>query len=421
MDEQPNIKEWLAESKAAMGEAQLSVKEMREKFAQFDELNLKEKEGLNTQLEEIANLKQQVDAGLTSMNRTPTGEPTLSHKEELMATQSKEFMDWATKGMEYDEQQFGEIDPFMQKMLSSDNLRTGGHWMPHTMWNKIIEVIVRIDQFRQVATVVQLNEGDTLEGLYEYGLLNAAWTTERATPAEVATPEVDKWEIATHPMYVYPKITQKMARLSAFDVEQWLLSKYTNAFAYLEGYAFINGTGVGQPRGIGTVAAASTNISASSTTLPDLTSNAGVGLIRSGASATIPNFDCLKTMKASLLEPWQTNASWLMNRSTFMALDQLTDAIGHYFLQPDPTQASEGLLLGKPINFMYNMPVIGAGTIPILYGDFAASYIIVDAPGAFVIRDEMTDFGRISFKTERLGVGGDVVNYEAFKGLLVEA
>jgi hypothetical protein len=33
----------------------------------------------------------------------------------------------------------------------------------------------------------------------------------------------------------------------------------------------------------------------------------------------------------------------------------------------------------------------------------------------------MTDFGRISFKTERLGVGGDVVNYEAFKGLLVEA
>ena len=420
MEEQPNIQEWLVNQKAAMGEVTLQVKELTKKFGDYDELTLKQKEDLTGKLGELDALKEQVDGVLTAMNRADTSETTLTHQEELQSLQLKEFMDWSMKGREYDETRFGEIGPFEQKMLASDNLRIGGHWMPHTMWNKIIEVIVRIDQFRQVATVVQLNEGDTLEGLYEYGTLDAAWTTERASPAQKATPEVDKWEIPTHPMYVYPKITQKMARLSAFDVEQWLLSKYTNAFAYLEGVAFINGTGVGQPRGIVTVAKESTNI-AEAGSMPALGANDQVGVVESGDANTIPSFDCLKLMKASLLEPWQTNASWLMNRSTFLVLDQLTDAVGHYFLQPDPSQASEGLLLGKPINFMYNMDTVTAGAYPILYGDFAASYIIVDAPGAFVIRDEMTDFGRISFKTERLGVGGDVVNYEAYKALLIEA
>ena len=418
MEEQPDIQKWLAEQNAAMGEAALSVKELSKKFADYDELTLKQKEELTAKFGELDALKEKVDGALTSFNRADTTMPTLSQKDELQNLQLKEFMDFAMRGKEYDDTKFTELGPFEQKMLASDNLRTGGHWMPTTMWNNINEVLIRIDPFRQMATTVKLNEGDTLEGLYEYGTLDAAWTTERATVTEKDTPEIDKWEIPTYPMYVYPRITQKMARLAAFDVENWLLSKYTNAFSYLEGLAFINGTGSGQPRGIMTVAKASTNVAAAGA-LPTMTPNAQPGVVITNHATEIPSFDCLKLLQASLYEPWQGNASWMMNRSTYLALDQLTDAVGEYYLQPDVTQGSGGLLLGKPIHFMYNMDTIGNGKYPILYGDFAASYIIVDAQGAFVIRDELSDFGRIAFKTERLGVGGDVVNYEAFAALKV--
>jgi HK97 family phage major capsid protein len=361
-----------------------------------------------SQKEQVTTLAKQVEDALTAMNRTdiPSG---LSQKEEQYGLQTKEFGNWMMRGKEYDDTKYSELGPFEQKMLSSDNLRTGGHWMPTTMYNRILEVVRRIDPFRQIANVVQLQDGDTLEGLYESGTLDAGWTAERATVTEKDTPEIDKWQIPTHPMYVFPKITQKMARLGAFDVENWLLGKYANAFSYLEGLAFINGTGSGQPNGLMTRAVA------------DAGAAGKVTITHSGAAATIPDFDCLKSMKAALGEQYQPGASWIMNRATFLILDQLTDAVGHYMLQDTVTGGNnaydtpgEAMLLGKPVHFMYTMATATTDTYPLAYGDFKQAYTVVDAPGAFVVRDEQTDFGRIVFKTERLGVGGDVIDYDAF-------
>ena len=363
--------------------------------------------------EQMDVLSTKVDDALTAHNRTdiPSG---LSHKEELIALQNKDFQDWAMRGKEYQETEYAELGSFEKKMLSSDNLRTGGHWMPTTMYNAILEVVVRIDPMRAIANVVQLQDGDTLEGLYESGTLDASWTSERATVTEKDTPEIDKWQIPTHPMYVFPKITQKMARLGAFNVEQWLLGKYANAFAYLEGNAFLNGTGVGQPMGLMTVANKD---------------NTTVDHIVTGANTSITSFDCLKEMKATLDEQYQAGASWIMNRSTFLVLDQMTDAIGHYMIQDSVSAGNDAYgtpgqaqLLGKPVHFMYHMDsAVVEDHLPIAYGDFSKAYTVVDAPGAFVVRDEQTDFGRIIFKTERLGVGGDVIDTDAYNVLLVDA
>lgn len=422
MEQLPTLEEIITQSKAELGAAAKGMKELTEKFGSYDEVVTTQKQTIDAQQKELDALKTRFDEIQTAMNRTDVG--ALSQKEEQSQLRTKEFCEWAMRGKEYDETRYAELGDFEKKMLSSDNLRTGGHWMPTTMYNKILEAVVRVDPFRQIANVVRLQEGDTLEGIYESGTLDASWTTERATVTESTTPETDKWEIATDPMYVYPRITQKMARLSAFDVEAWLMGKYTKAFSYLENYAFLRGTGVDQPRGLMTVAAASTNIGeggAVQGTMSTGSTPQEVVIVESGAAATISDFDCLKAMKASLYDEYQGNASWIMNRGTYLVLDQLTDAVGHYLLQPDLSGASEGLLLGRPINFMWNMDAVGAGLYPIAYGDFQQAYTVVDAPGAFVVRDEATDFGRVVFKTERLGVGGDVVNYDAFCALLVEA
>jgi HK97 family phage major capsid protein len=373
-----------------------------------------------SQTAQIDALQTKMDQALTSMNRTdiPAG---MQVKEELVQLQTKEFGDWMMRGKEYDDTQYSELSEFEMKMLSSDNLRTGGHWMPTTMYNKILETVVKIDPMRSISNTVMLQDGDTLEGLYESGTLDAGWTSERAVAAERDTPEIDKWQIPTHPMYVFPRITQKMARLAAFDVERWLLGKYANAFALLEGNAFLTGSGVGRPKGIMTVAGITQRGAVVGTA-------DHVQLVPTGDNTgIIPSFDVLKTMKAALADQYQPGASWIMNRSTFLQLDLLTDAVGSYMLQDNVTQATanytdapgEAMLLGKPVHFMYNMPTTTDTNIPIAYGDFNKAYTIVDAPGAFVIRDEQSDFGRIIFKTERLGVGGDVIDYDAYVGLLM--
>lgn len=389
----PTLEELIEQQKNELGAATLNVKELTEQ--------LKTKEYATK--EEIANLTTRFEDALTSLNRTDVG--ALSQKEELTGLHTKEFIQWAMRGKEYDDTKYSELGEFETKMLASDNLRTGGHWMPATMFNKILEEVVNVDPFRQIANVVRLTEGDRLEGLYEHGTLEAAWTSERATVTEIATPEIDKWEIPTHPLYVFPKITQKMARLAAYDVEAWLMQKYTKAFAYKEGYAFLNGTGVGQPKGILTHV-----------------SEGNLAHVASGDANTVPDFDCLKSLKSALHEEYQASARFLMTRATFLVLDKMTDAVGRYIINDDVTAGtSDATLLGKPVTFMYNMPAVSAGTFPILYGDINQAYIVVDAPGAFVIRDETTDFGRIIYKTERLGVGGDVVDFDAVKALEIAA
>jgi HK97 family phage major capsid protein len=401
MDENPTIEELIELQKKELGAATTSVKELHNRFKAYDEKITGYEELTTSQKEEIGNLREQFEAAMTTLNRTGK---TLDTKEELAQLQVKEFGNWVMHNRDYDQIKFAELGEFETKAMVSDNQRTGGYWMPTTTMAGILEEMVYVDPFRQLASTTTLTEGDTLEGFYEDGTLDAAWTSERGTASEKDTPEIGKWEIPTHPMYVYPKLTQKMARLGSFNVETWLTGKYAKAFGYAENYTFLNGTGVGQPKGILTHVTAG-NIAHTS----------------SGHATTIPDFDCLIDIQDSLLEQYQPGASWLMLRSTFTALRKLSDGDAHYILEPDVQVQPQPVLLGKPVNFMYNMPAVGAGLNAVIYGDIKQTYMVVDAPGVFVVRDEISDFGRIILKTERLGVGGDVIDFDAAKCLKIEA
>jgi HK97 family phage major capsid protein len=77
------------------------------------------------------------------------------------------------------------------------------------------------------------------------------------------------------------------------------------------------------------------------------------------------------------------------------------------------------MLFGKPIVYMPAMQDVkaavgGVNQMPIAYGDFQEAYTIVDNPGMYSIRDEITTKGAVSLFTERLGVGGGVVNELAY-------
>jgi HK97 family phage major capsid protein len=60
------------------------------------------------------------------------------------------------------------------------------------------------------------------------------------------------------------------------------------------------------------------------------------------------------------------------------------------------------------------MPVVGAGSLSIAFGDFRRGYLIVDRAGVRVIRDPFTAKPYILFYTKKR-VGGGVQDFDAIK------
>ena len=89
------------------------------------------------------------------------------------------------------------------------------------------------------------------------------------------------------------------------------------------------------------------------------------------ASATAITMDDLITVQASVKQAYQKNACWVVNSATFTAFRKLKDGNNRYLLQDDITGEFPYRLLGKPVYVSDNMPVVAAGTKPVLYGDLS--------------------------------------------------
>lgn len=89
------------------------------------------------------------------------------------------------------------------------------------------------------------------------------------------------------------------------------------------------------------------------------------------AGATIETDDLVK-LQASVKQAYQAGAVWTMHPETFTAIKLLKDGNKHYLLQEDVTGEFPYRLLGKPVYLSDNMPKVGSGAAPVLYGDYSA-------------------------------------------------
>lgn len=88
------------------------------------------------------------------------------------------------------------------------------------------------------------------------------------------------------------------------------------------------------------------------------------------AAQTAITADELIDLQASIKQAFQTGACWTMNSKTFGEIKKLKDGNDRYLLQDDVTKEFPYRLLGKPIYISDNMPDMGAGAKPILYGNY---------------------------------------------------
>jgi HK97 family phage major capsid protein len=181
-------------------------------------------------------------------------------------------------------------------------------------------------------------------------------------------------------------------------------NKISDKFGRLEATAFMVGTGVKMPRGL--------------LTYPAGTTNPGqIEQIHSG-DANLVTADSLIRISFSVKEPYMANARFLMQRTTVASVMLLKDTQQRYLWQPFYIASQPASLVGYPIAWAADMPAIAAGATPIAFGDFRQAYTIVDRLGISTLRDPFTAKPFVLFYKRRR-VGGDVVNFEAYKLLLI--
>ena len=286
----------------------------------------------------------------------------------------------------------------------------GGYLVIPSFATAINRVMLEAAPFIALPRTIEIT-GDSYQEPSDHSTLTASWVGETSSRATTGTPILGLANIILQELYAMPSLSQKLIDVSAFDVVAWLSSKVGEQFGKSEEQAFISGDGVAKPTGI---------LSYVSVATGDATRPWGqIENVVSGAATGITP-DALIQLKSKLKGQYRTNAQWVMNRDTVSQVERLKDGEGRYLWAPGIAAGAPDTLLGYPIALCEQMPNVGAGTYPLMLGDFGQAYTIVRNKGLKMLADPYTNKGYVNlYCTER--VGGQVTNFEAVKLMKISA
>ncbi len=320
--------------------------------------------------------------------------PDLGSHEDLASFESSRqhksaFLNYIRKGVESD------LLNIEKKALSIAVDADGGFLVPQEISKKVIKLAQEISPMRQLASVEEIST-DSLDIIEDFNLATASWSaTESAAVVETATPQIGRKTILVNELYAQPKATQRLIDDNQFNAESWLIEKLAEIFAKTENSTFVNGDGVGKPKGFLTYT--------------------DIGTINSGVSAAV-TADSVVRLVYSLKEDYMANATFLMNRQTVQQVRLLKDTTNNYIWNPSFVSGKDDTLFGIPVKQAVDMPIPAANANAIALADFKKAYQIVDRFGIRILRDPYTEKPFVKFYATKR-VGGDVVCKDAIKFL----
>lgn len=341
---------------------------------------------------EVERLKDALDRARATLNRPALAGAGERADDPDAAAHAKAFGRYLRKGDD------ASLAKLQAKALSAGSDPEGGYLVTPTMSAAIAKTVFETSPVRALAAIETIG-GDSLELLLDKDEPGAGWVAETEARVETDTPDLAKVAIPAHEMYAEPRATQKLIDDATIDVEAWLAGKLAERFARLEASAFVNGSGVGRPRGL--------------LTYPAGTTWGQVEQVNSGSNGAV-TADSLIDLQSTVKEGYGGGAQWLMNRVTLAAVRKLKDGQGQYLWQPGLQAGQTETLLGRPVHVAADMPVPAAGALAVLFGDLGRAYQIVDRVGVRILRDPFTAKPYVKFYATKR-VGGDVVNFEAVK------
>jgi HK97 family phage major capsid protein len=279
----------------------------------------------------------------------------------------------------------------------------GGYYLaPPEFELEIIKAVILMSPLRALARVSKIGV-PSLKIPKRTGVFGASRVAEQAARNESFGYATGMVEITAPELFALSIISMQMLEDSAFDIEAEMRGEFVEQFAVTEGKEFIAGTGgAEQAEGVLT--------------------NAQVNVVHSGLATNLNGDSLINLFYNGLKTAYARNATWIMKRQTLGAIRQLKDGQGNYLWLPGIATLQPNTILGAPYAEMPDMPDIGAGTYPIMVGDFQRAYRVVDRLELGVLRDPYTGAGSGQVKLwARKRVGGGVTLGEALAKLLIAA
>ena len=260
----------------------------------------------------------------------------------------------------------GSLSEVEQRALRTDDDSEGGYLVaPEQFVAQLIKNVDDLVSIRNLATVIPLTSAASLGvPTLDTDLTDADWTTELATGSADDGMRFGKRELRPHPAAKRVKVSAKLLRSGAIDIEALVRARLAYKFAVTQEKAFLTGDGDGKPLGVFT---------ASADGIP--TSRDEVG----SNTATAIKPDTLVDVKHSLKAPYLLKARWLFHRDVIAHIRKLKDGNGQYLWQPGLSADIPDRILDLPyISSEYAPNTFESAAYVGILGDFS-NYWIADA------------------------------------------
>lgn len=300
-----------------------------------------------------------------------------------------------------DPQDMSIVQKHMNALVRGDDASAGYLLAPADMQAEIIKGIVLMSPMRPLCSVRTIGSG-SLKQPRKTGTGAATRVGEVANRSNTGDPTYGMLEIQAPELYSRVEVSLQMVEDAGYDLMAELREDSAEQFAKKEGAEFVSGLGAAnQAEGILT--------------------NSSIAEVVSGAAAAI-KADGLISLWAALNSAYAGNATWGLNRATLGAIRKLKDTTDQYLWVPGIAGNVPNTILNSPYVELPDMPNVGAGLYPVVYGDFKKAYVIVDRIAISFQADYTTgaDNGLIVFRG-RKRVGGGVRLAEAMKKLKISA
>ena len=252
------------------------------------------------------------------------------------------------------------------RALQMDLDEAGGYTVvPQVFARELIQAVDNMVFMRRYARVETLTNAASL-GIpsLDADPADPVWTSELAIGDEDTIMDFGKRELSPKPLAKYIKVSRKLLRASAFNVEALVRDRLAYKFATTEENAFLNGTGAGQPLGVFTA------------------SNDGITTsqdVSTGNTDTTITLDGLKEAKYALKTNYWPRVRWIFHRDAVKMISKLKDGEGQYIWQPSVVQGDPDRILSFPVDMSEYAPnTFSSGNYVGILGDFS-NYWIVDA------------------------------------------
>lgn len=245
------------------------------------------------------------------------------------------------------------------KTLTVSSDPQGGYLAPGELSTEFIRDLVEFSPIRPLATV-RTTSAPSVSYPRRTGITNAKWKGETQTQ-EASEPTFGQVEVPIREVNTFVDISNQLLADSGGAAEAEVRLALAEDFGQKEGLAFVKGAGPLVPEGI--------------------LSNADVAYTFTGNASTLGTnpADLLITHMYSLPAAYRARGTWLMNGSTLAAIRKLKDGTtGVYLWQPSYQAGQPETILGRPVIEVPDMDDVGSAAEPILFGDIATAYRIVD-------------------------------------------